>query len=107
MPTPVTIVPSGGVPVTEIDTASSAPKGTPMTPIPAGGTPVTVVGEITGTAKGMIGESEQEYPTLRIKDLTKWDKSEVRRWAYGYPYPYPYYGGYYWHGARPFGFRYW
>jgi hypothetical protein len=37
------------------------------------------------------------------KDLTKWDKSEVRRWAYGYPH----YGGYYWYGARPFGFRYW
>jgi outer membrane lipoprotein len=71
------------------------------------GTPVTVVGEVTGAAKGMVGESEQEYPTLRIKDLTKWDKSEVRRWAYGYPYPYPYYGGYYWYGARPFGFRYW
>jgi outer membrane lipoprotein len=71
------------------------------------GTPVTLIGEITGTAKGMIGETEQEYPTLRIKDLTKWDKSEVRRWAYGYPYPYYPYGGYYWYGARPFGFRYW
>jgi outer membrane lipoprotein len=71
------------------------------------GTPVTVIGQITGKAKGTIGETEQDYPTLRIKDLTKWDKSEVRRWAYPYPYPYPYYGGYYWYGARPFGFRYW
>ena len=65
------------------------------------------LGEITGAAKGTIGETEQEYPTLRIKDLTKWEKSEVRRWTYPYPYPYPYSGGYYWHGAGPFAFRYW
>lgn len=71
------------------------------------GTPVTIVGEITGTAKGMIGEAEQDYPTLRIKDLTKWDKRKDRRWA---RYPYyggHYYGGHYWRGMRPFGFMYW
>jgi outer membrane lipoprotein len=69
------------------------------------GTLVTVVGEVTGSTMGTIDEAEHRYPTVRIKDLTKWEKSEVRRW--GYPYPYPYYGGYYWHGARPYGFYYW
>ena len=67
------------------------------------GTPITLVGEVTGATMGNVGEAEQRYPTVRIKDLTKWDKTEVRRWGY----PYPYYGGYYWYGARPFGFYYW
>jgi starvation-inducible outer membrane lipoprotein len=66
------------------------------------GTPVTLVGEVTGMMSGTIGESQYQYPTVRIKDLTKWDKREVRYW----PRYYPYYGGYYWHGFRPFGF-YW
>ena len=66
------------------------------------GTPVTLVGEVTGMMQGTIGESQYQYPTVRIKDLTKWDKREVRYW----PRYYPYYGGYYWHGFRPFGF-YW
>jgi outer membrane lipoprotein len=69
------------------------------------GTPVTLVGQLTGSTMAKIGEAEQQYPTLLIKDLTKWDKSEVRR--LGYPYLYPYNGGYYWHGARPFRFYYW
>jgi outer membrane lipoprotein len=69
------------------------------------GTPITLVGQLTGSTMGKIGEGEQRYPTLLIQDLTKWDKSEVRRW--GSPYVYPYYGGYYWHGARPFRFYYW
>jgi outer membrane lipoprotein len=63
------------------------------------GTPVTIVGEVTGAVNGKIGESDYQYPTLLIKDLTKWDKREVR---YRYPYyGYPY-GGAYWYGARPF-----
>ncbi|HEX2056455.1 MAG TPA: Slp family lipoprotein [Nitrospiraceae bacterium] len=68
------------------------------------GTPVTLVGEVTGVTMGKIDEGEQPYPTLLIKDLTKWDKSDVRRWAYTPPYPYY---GHYWYGARPFRFYYW
>lgn len=69
------------------------------------GTPITLIGEVTGSAMGKIDEAEHQYPTVRIKDLTKWDKTEARPW--GYPYPYPYYGGHYWYGARPFRFYYW
>jgi hypothetical protein len=50
-----------------------------------------------------LDEAKHRYPTVRIKDLTKWEKTEVRRWGYGYGYPY--YGGYM-YGARPFGFYY-
>ena len=65
------------------------------------GTPVTIVGEVTGAMTGKIGESDYQYPTLLIKDLTKWNKRDVR---YRYPYyGYPY-GGAYWYGARPFFF---
>ena len=67
------------------------------------GTPITLIGEVTGATTDKLGEADHRYPTVRIKDLTKWEKTEVRRWGY----PYPYYGGYYWYGARPFGFYYW
>jgi outer membrane lipoprotein len=65
------------------------------------GTPVTIVAEVTGAMNGKVDESEYRYPTMQIKDLTKWDKREAR---YRYPYyGYPY-GGAYWYGARPFYF---
>ena len=63
------------------------------------GTPITVIGRVTGTTQGPLDESTYEYPTIEIRDLTKWDKMERRRWGYGYPY----YGGYYWGGIRPYG----
>lgn len=63
------------------------------------GTPITVIGKVMGTTKGQIDESTYDYPTIEIRDLTKWDKMERRRWGYAYPY----YGGYYWGGIRPYG----
>ncbi|WP_447980024.1 Slp family lipoprotein [Candidatus Nitrospira bockiana] len=62
------------------------------------GTPVTIVGEVTGATTDRLDEAEYQYPTIRIKDLTKWEKRDARRWGYAYPY----YGGYYWYGYRPF-----
>ena len=64
------------------------------------GTPVTIVGEVSGTQVVMVDEVGQPIPTLDIKDLTKWEVSEVRR-GWGAPY----YGGYM-YGARPYGFYY-
>jgi starvation-inducible outer membrane lipoprotein len=54
---------------------------------------VTVVGEVLGQTKVKIGEAEQEVPTLRIVDLTVWDKD---RWERDYTYyrPYGYWGAY-------------
>jgi outer membrane lipoprotein len=66
------------------------------------GTPITIIGEVTGVTTGKLDESRYQYPTIRIKDLTKWDRNEMRRW-WG-PYGYPYYGGYYYRGIRPFYF---
>lgn len=64
------------------------------------GTPITVVGEVTGTTTGTIDKGTYVYPTLVIKDLTKWEKTEAPRFGYRYPY----YGGAYWGGYRPFFF---
>lgn len=64
---------------------------------------VTVVGEVTGSRTAKVDGQEYEYLTVRIKDLTTWDKRRARYPWYGYGYPY--YGGYM-YGARPFGF-YW
>jgi outer membrane lipoprotein len=58
-----------------------------------GGTPVTVVGEVLGQTKVKIGEAEQEVPTLRIVDLTVWDKDRWER-DYAYYRPYGYWGAY-------------
>lgn len=63
------------------------------------GTPITVIGQVMGTTKDSLDESTYEYPTIEIRDLTKWDKVERRRWGTAYPY----YGGYYWGGIRPYG----
>jgi outer membrane lipoprotein len=66
------------------------------------GTPITVVGEVMGTTSGKIDEATYEYPTLQIRDLTKWNKMDASRWGYRYPY----YGGYYWGAYRPYAFGY-
>lgn len=61
------------------------------------GTPITVVGEVTGSTEGKLDQSTYTYPTVLIRDLTKWEKVD----APPFPRRYPYYGGYYW---RPWGF---
>ncbi len=61
------------------------------------GTPITVVGEVTGSTEGKLDESTYMYPTVLIRDLTKWERMD----APPFPRRYPYYGGYYW---RPWGF---
>lgn len=65
-------------------------------------TMITVVGEVTGFMPGKIDEGTYEYPTIQIRDLTKWDKMDAPRRGFGYPY----YGGYYWGGYRPYAFGY-
>ena len=59
------------------------------------GTLITVVGEVTGSTEGKLDESTYTYPTLLIRDLTKWEKMDAPRFP-----RYPYYGGHYY---RPWG----
>jgi outer membrane lipoprotein len=65
------------------------------------GTRVTIVGEIEGAVSSSSDLGPQDYPALRIKDMTIWDKSMSRSVpspTYG-----PYYGHYY-YGYRPYVF---
>ncbi len=59
------------------------------------GTLITVVGEVTGSTEGKLDESTYTYPTVLIRDLTKWEKMDAPRFR-----RYPYYGGHYY---RPWG----
>jgi len=61
------------------------------------GTLITVVGEVTGSTEGTLDQSTYTYPTVLIRDLTKWEKMD----APPFPRRYPHYGGFYW---RPWGF---
>jgi outer membrane lipoprotein len=68
------------------------------------GTPVTIIGEVKAPTKGHLGESQYEFPTLAIRDMTVWntDSAAVSPDRY---YAYPIYGSYgYGYGYRPYNF---
>lgn len=68
------------------------------------GTPVTIIGEVKPPTKGQVGESEYEFPTLAIRDMTVWNKNNAAGGANQY-YAYPAYGTYgYGYGYRPYNF---
>lgn len=68
------------------------------------GTPVTVTGEVTGSTVLPLDETEYTYPTLEIKHLKVWPKTDGTLSRPG-----PYYGSpYYWGPYRgPWGRPYW
>ena len=57
---------------------------------------ITVVGEVTGSTEGKLDQSTYTYPTVSVRDLTKWEKMD----APSFPRRHTYYGGYYY---RPWG----
>ena len=68
------------------------------------GTPVTIIGEVKSPTEGHVGESQYEFPTLVIRDMTVWNKDNAMRTANRY-YAYPAYGSYgYGYGYRPYNF---
>ena len=68
------------------------------------GTPVTIIGEVKPPTEGHVGESQYEFPTLAIRDMTVWNKDNAAGAANRY-YAYPAYGSYgYAYGYRPYNF---
>jgi outer membrane lipoprotein len=68
------------------------------------GTPVTIIGEVKSPTEGHVGESQYEFPTLAIRDMTVWNKDNAVGTANQY-YAYPAYGSYgYGYGYRPYNF---
>jgi outer membrane lipoprotein len=68
------------------------------------GTPVTIIGEVKSPTEGHVGESQYEFPTLAIRDMTVWNKDNAVGAANRY-YAYPAYGSYgYGYGYRPYNF---
>ncbi len=68
------------------------------------GTPVTVIGEVKLPTEGHLGESQYEFPTLAIRDMTVWNKDNAAGGPNRY-YAYPAYGSYgYGYGYRPYNF---
>ena len=68
------------------------------------GTPVTIIGEVKPPTEGHVGESQYEFPTLAIRDMTVWNKDNAAGAANQY-YAYPAYGSYgYAYGYRPYNF---
>ncbi|HKN86400.1 MAG TPA: Slp family lipoprotein [Nitrospiraceae bacterium] len=68
------------------------------------GTPVTIIGEVKPPTKGHVGESQYEFPTLAIRDMTVWNKNNTAAGGNRY-YAYPAYGSYgYGYGYRPYNF---
>lgn len=68
------------------------------------GTPVTIIGEVKPPTEGHLGESQYEFPTLAIRDMTVWNNNSAAVSPDRY-YAYPYYGSYgYGYGYRPYNF---
>jgi outer membrane lipoprotein len=68
------------------------------------GTPVTIIGEVKPPTEGHLGESQYEFPTLALRDMTVWNNNSAAVNPYRY-YAYPYYGSYgYGYGYRPYNF---
>lgn len=55
------------------------------------GTRVTIVGEVTGSVADKLDEADYTYPTVEIKSLKVWPRSETFSYAPYYYYPPTYY----------------